>query len=120
MVIFPFWLSQFPVISTHQDQCEHGDVLKISSPNPGNIASITTRETQCGSQSSPWLIEAPQGKQIRITLLDFLDSDSRIDSSVCLMYATVNVGIYWKYVQTQGFKKDGCKYIVYYIYCIKT
>ena len=84
---------KFLVISTHHSRCEPGDVLKISSPNQGYIASVTTRETGCGGETSPWLIEAPPGQHVRIILHDFLETNSHIDSSICLMYATINVSI---------------------------
>ena len=81
----------FSVITTSQDTCEPGDILKITSPSRGNIASITTRETGCGSESSPWLIEAPLGQRIRFTLLDFTSTDRTDQSSICLMYAKIKV-----------------------------
>ena len=82
----------FTVVSTEQTRCEVGDVLKITSPPSGYIASVSTRETGCGGESSPWLIEAPHGRNIVIKLLDFVPASAEEHtSSVCLMYAMIKV-----------------------------
>ena len=81
-----------PVISTGRDFCQPGDVLQITSPSTSYIASIITKNSGCGSDESPWLIEAPPGQHIILTLTDFAASDNNdADINTCLVYAQVKV-----------------------------
>ncbi len=80
------------VITVQHGRCEVGDVVKISSPSHGRIASQTTKDTGCGSEDSPWMLEAGPGQNILIKLIDFAHDESRsVQQQVCLVYATAKV-----------------------------
>ena len=58
----------------------------------GYIPSTLTYETQCGSPSSPWVIEVEPGRKINITLHDYTKGQVTDGSSfpgVCYAYAII-------------------------------
>ena len=62
------------VFTAESTECRHSTPIRLPAihSSVGHIASLATQETGwCGSDSSPWLIEAQPGQRINITLLDF-------------------------------------------------
>lgn len=61
----------------------------------GYLASLVTKETTCGSDTSPWVIQGQPGQRINLTLFDYtprLDSNKGMEAVTCLKYATVRDG----------------------------
>lgn len=62
-----------PVVTAPKDSCsirDHG-TMGHKGIQGGYIANIVTEATSCGSLDRPWLLEAPSGQNIKITLHDF-------------------------------------------------
>ena len=61
----------------------------------GQISSLVTRQSGCGSIDNPWLIQADPGQRLNFTLYDFslYNRKSAIDDvtsdSVCMVYAII-------------------------------
>ena len=70
-------------------------VIEPGSTPGGHIANIVTEETSCGSLDCPWLLRAPPGQSIKLTLHDFAvfsrDLSGFIDDipRVCHVYAVL-------------------------------
>jgi hypothetical protein len=65
-------------------EADRGCVVSVSGPSALHIAAINQQSRQsnidCGTKTQPWVLEAPAGQRINISLLDFtpgLTSDSR-------------------------------------------
>ena len=85
------------VVSVSETSCLRCEAMKVTEPSEGIIASVTTKETRCGSEGCPWLIEAGIGQQVNITLLDFSyegtgDDSHESNPAVCPVYAIIKVG----------------------------
>lgn len=83
----------FSVVTPVTTQC-HGEQVVRAVTQWGYLASLTTSETGCGSQASPWIIEAPEEHRINLTLFDFLSFDARktryfSSDEHCLQYGRV-------------------------------
>ena len=50
--------------------CQGNKNVRLNLPE-GNLASIITQETWCGTLDSPWLVEAKPGQRINISMYDF-------------------------------------------------
>jgi len=62
------------VFTAESTECRHSTPIRLPAfhSSVGHIASLATQETGwCGTDSSPWLIEAQPGQRINITMLDF-------------------------------------------------
>ncbi|ELU10135.1 hypothetical protein CAPTEDRAFT_219488 [Capitella teleta] len=75
------------------DGCYQPQKVDLSN---GNIASVVTMDTNCGSIDAPWVIQVPKGMRIEFTLLDFSLLDLQVNdgrpkegSDVCLVYAII-------------------------------
>lgn len=44
---------------------------------PSHIIALSESKRKCATESQPWIIEAPMGQRIKITLIDFLAHQSR-------------------------------------------
>ncbi len=62
-------------------KCQGSNPLKVTEPS-GYIASVVTKETSCGSEVSPWVIEGKPGQRVNLTLFDFgpLTDNSHTDT----------------------------------------
>jgi len=66
------------------------------------ISSDVTRMTRCGAAEYPWILKAPEGQKITLSMIDFslngttpgLSDASRnpLETGVCLVYASVRDG----------------------------
>jgi len=64
----------------------------IATSNPLHIMSSPTTHLSCGTYSQPWVIEAPTGQQINVSLLEFgLDKTTLATqfSNSCEKYGSV-------------------------------
>ena len=82
----------FSVLNVQPEICSSTSV-EITLPS-GLIPSILSQETPCGTYKAPWLIKAPPGQNIRITLIDYsvVPLDSRVQApsaAVCVAYASI-------------------------------
>ena len=59
------------VVTRQKDDCHGGPVEVNAVSSGGYLASVVTEETGCGSPDSPWLLRAPGGQRIQLSLLDF-------------------------------------------------
>ena len=92
MPLFVHPLVIIAVVAAGYSQCESGDIMMITAPNSGNIASLTTKTSGCGDADSPYLLEAPSGQAIEFTLIDFPFSEGdQPETDVCLVYANIKV-----------------------------
>ena len=66
--------------------CRASSYITLTSPS-GVIANVETQDTGRGSVDCPWLITAPSGQRINITLYDFAVQPHR--TSVCEAYAII-------------------------------
>ena len=79
--------------------CEGSDYLKLTEPS-GVLSSSVVADTQCGSPSCPWVLQARPGQHYNLTLLDFSHLDeARVQESskgaarnLCHRYLTVREG----------------------------
>ena len=79
-------------MTIQSERCSSTSV-EITSPS-GLIPSVLSQETPCGTYKAPWLINAPQGQTIRITLLDYslVPLDNTVQSpsnAICVAYASI-------------------------------
>ena len=49
----------------------HGDLDVDAAQSSGYLASIVTEEQSFGSSRCPWIVRAPRGQRLNISLLDF-------------------------------------------------
>ena len=58
------------------EYCQLNDVLNVTSPRSGYIASVVTSDTpHCDSDRHPWLVGARPGQTVNLTLYDFAVDD---------------------------------------------
>ena len=74
-------------------RCSSSSFVELTEPT-GLIASVASQETICGSYKAPWLLRAPPGQTIYITLLDYsvvpLDVTASAPSgAMCVAYASI-------------------------------
>src|SRR3989442_650471 len=53
------------------------------------MSSSLTKLSNCGTKSQPWILEAPAGQQINVSLLDFGARASSIEPNNCYPYGNV-------------------------------
>ena len=80
--IFVFVVEQ-PSVSN----CTSENYTLLTSPT-GYISNTVTKDTQCGSLASPWILRALPGQRFNISLLDFTDRDHAAQSG-CYRYALI-------------------------------
>ena len=56
--------------SVNANGCSRGYNIDVIS-SPGYLASITSKDTPCGSGNAPWTLQAQAGQSINLTLIDF-------------------------------------------------
>ena len=78
--------------------------IATSSKSPADvfISSDVTRSTGCGAADFPWILEAPEGQKIGLSILDFSLNGTKpgtgdsmwgpLDTGVCMVYASVRDG----------------------------
>ncbi len=76
------------VVSCESHMCQKSDYLKVAPPS-GFLSSEVTWQTECGTKSCPWVIQAEEGQRINLTLYDFSDGFKQDLGKVCYKYATV-------------------------------
>ena len=79
------------MISVDPQECT--SAVELTGPS-GLIPSVASQETPCGTYRAPWLLTAPPGKTIHITLLDYsvvsLDPTENTPSdALCVAYASI-------------------------------
>ena len=50
----------------------HGEQVVRAHSQWGYLASVTSLDSGCGSEESPWVVEAPDGHRLNLTLFDFM------------------------------------------------
>jgi hypothetical protein len=78
--------------------------ISTSSTSPADlfISSDVTRTTGCGAADFPWILEAPEGQKIGLSIVDFSLNGTKpgtadspwnpLETGVCLVYASVRDG----------------------------
>lgn len=66
------------------------------------ISSDVTRTTRCGAAEYPWILKAPEGQKVTLSMIDFSlngttpgfsdASRNPLETGVCLVYASVRDG----------------------------
>ncbi len=82
-----------PVARESDEKCFGPTPIPIPTQN-GYISSLVTRESNCGSMKSPWLIQTQPGQKINFTLYDFAlhsrqSGGQGNGNTVCLVYANI-------------------------------
>nr|UCK81578.1 Gal-binding and CUB domains containing receptor 15 [Arenicola marina] len=86
-----------PVIPGTTGGCYSSTPVTVEAPS-GYISSLVTKETQCGSIDTPWLIKAREGQKLNFTLYDFSLFNKRVaagserplpENNICLVYAVL-------------------------------
>ena len=59
------------VMTAKKHLCQSNKPILLTHPR-GNLASIVSAETGCGTALAPWLIQVLPGQRVNVTLLDFI------------------------------------------------
>lgn len=59
-----------PVVTASSALCRSANFVKVKATS-GYLSNAVTMATGCGAVTAPWIVEAPPGRRINVTLLDF-------------------------------------------------
>ena len=79
------------------------------SSSPVHIMSSPASRLRCGTRSHPWILQAPTGQQINVTLLDFGMTERHREDKVqanCLLYGYITDKAAVKNVSICGLEYD--------------
>lgn len=77
-----------PVVMKERRICQTYKPLPITESS-GYLSSSITEGSGLGTSFCPWVIKAPKGQRVNLTLYDFNTMNYDIDSNICQVYATV-------------------------------
>jgi len=81
------------VMTAKKPICQANKPVLLTHPR-GNLASIVSAETGCGTALAPWMIQVLPGQRINVTLLDFIAAAAgSVEGSIAKGGATMVGGV---------------------------